>query len=73
MHQAMKASSECCSLHPGMVTRVTRVTMMVTQGERVMKHIFIMCRVSAKTEFRRWRLLTVKGFPIFNISTKKLQ
>jgi hypothetical protein len=25
------------------------------QGDRVVKYIFIMCRVSAKTEFRRWR------------------
>jgi hypothetical protein len=31
------------------------VNAMAIQGERVMKHILIMCRVSATTEFRRCR------------------
>jgi hypothetical protein len=43
------------------------------QSDRVVKHIFVACRVSAKTEFRRWRSHAVMGFPIFNNSTKKLQ
>ena len=44
-----------------------------TQSERVMKHIFIMCKVAAKAEFRRCRPLPVLGFRIFNNSTKKIQ
>ena len=41
------------------------------QSDRVVKFIFGRCKLLAKTEFRSCRPLTVMGFRIFSISTKK--